>query len=401
MSFKEFPADVLIIDELDLCNQDNLVYVTDRISGVSFRGFEPVIRKISNPTVSGYGIHKEYTELSNKREWFVKCGHCNEWQPLDWFVNVVRQTGDASYSLLSPTEPGSGELIVCRSCGKLFDRRGQGEWVAEVPDRKISGYHISKLITDQTSIAALYDKFVKSQNNATERQHFINSELGLPYTGEGDKLSFTDFIRCSLDGYYLPLRGYDAEGNHLTTVAGIDVGSVLHYRIDALVNGKRRMVAVGHVPSFEEMERKLKLYGVRIFVIDEKPEMHKAREFVTANRNGFLCNYSEPRNTAAFKADPKTREIKVNRTESLDESTSMYIEGKVELPVDWASLDGGEWVKQMTAPTRVIDMKQNPPIYIWDEAGQADHHRHADNYCHMAAKILGFGIKSRAEILWI
>ena len=402
MSFKEFPADVIIIDEMDQCNMDNLVYVSDRISGISFRGFEPAIRKIGNPTVSGYGIHKEYSELSDKKQWFVKCTHCNEWQPLDWFVNVVVQESDNAFALRSShgnTE--NGDLLVCRSCGKNFSRHGPGQWVAEFPDKKISGYHISKLFTDQTSIKILYDKFIESLNNPTEKQHFVNSELGLPYTGEGDKLSFSDFARCCLPGYRMPLRGFTESGEQLVTVAGIDVGAVLHYRIDALIGGKRRMVAVGNVPSFEEMKRKLIQYAVRIYVIDEKPEMHKAREFITENRGGFLCNYSEPRSISPFKVDPKTREIKTNRTASLDEATSMYVDGKIELPIDWKSLDNGEWVKQMTTPTRIIDVKQNPPVFVWDEAGQDDHHFHADNYCHMAAKILGFGVTNRAEVLWI
>lgn len=403
MSFKEFPADVIIIDELDQCNQSNIIYATDRISGVSFRGYEPIIRKISNPSVSGYGIHKEYSELSDKREWFVKCAHCNEWQNLDWFVNVVRQTGDQTFSISNSTEgQWNGEpALVCRSCGKLLEGNMPGEWVAEFPDRTVVGYHISKLITDQTSLSELYHKFIASLNNPTEKQHFINSELGLPYTGEGDKLSFADFMRCTIDGYHLPLRGCDDDGNQLITIAGVDVGLILHVRIDALMNGKRRMLYAGSVPDFGELKSLLTRYGVRIYVIDEKPEMHKAREFIHSYPGGFLCSYTEPRSVSPFKVDPKTQQIKVNRTESLDEATSMYVSAKIELPVDWQYIDNGEWLKQMTAPTRIIDIKQTPPVYIWDEAGQADHHRHADNYCQMAAKILGFGINNRAEMIWI
>jgi len=54
----------------------------------------------------------------------------------------------------------------------------------------------------------------------------------------------------------------------------------------------------------------------------------------------------------------------------------------------------------MMAPVRKLDLDRKPPAYVWDESGQADHHRLADDYCHVAAKLCGFGARP-AEVRWI
>jgi len=54
----------------------------------------------------------------------------------------------------------------------------------------------------------------------------------------------------------------------------------------------------------------------------------------------------------------------------------------------------------MMAPVRKLDLDRKPPAYVWDESGQADPHRLADDYCHVAAKLCGFGARP-AEVRWI
>ena len=73
--------------------------------------------------------------------------------------------------------------------------------------------------------------FVDAVLNQTKLQQFYNSELGLPYEGRGDKLGYGDLDKC-VEPYIIPIR---ANG----TVAGTDVGNLLHTRIDEFIEGKK------------------------------------------------------------------------------------------------------------------------------------------------------------------
>lgn len=391
-AFREFPAQDLFIDEFDLCDFRNLVYAYDRLASAVQMGFTPTTTTVSNPTVTQFGIDKAYAD-SDKKAWHIKCSSCGTWQSLDWFANVVDQNGTPAFSPFLVDGQSGSIRAVCRSCHKPIDRLASGEWVAEHPGHPTSGYHISKLFTRQTTLDAMYALFLKGQVNETEKQHFINSELGLAYSGGGESLSLEVFQKCAIAGYQLPLTGENC-------VAGVDVGGMIHIRIDSLLNGRRRMVFAGAVPNFEDLAIILNRYNVRLYVIDARPETHKAMEFVSKRRGGYRCDFNTESSVAPMKIDRDGRLIKIGRTISFDEATEAYLMGMIELPENWRSLDNGNFVLQMMAPVRILDTDRKPPAFIWDERGQPDHHRLADNYCHIAARLRGFGSGS-FKVQWI
>jgi hypothetical protein len=386
--FTEIPIQAVVVDEKDHCNQKNLSYVDDRMASAMQRtGRKPIKIFIGNPTVGGYGISKAYAE-SDAKEWMIKCGSCGQWQKFDWIGNVIDAEGKC-FKMFSDVEPA----VVCRHCHKSLDRHADGEWVAEHLDNPISGYHISQLFTKQASMADLYAAYQKTLSDQTERQRFWNSILGEAYTGEGDQLTAADIDKCVLADYHMPHSGDGCAG-------GIDVGKVLHVRIDQLINSKRRAVFIGIVPNFEEAAAVLKRYNCRMYVIDARPEMHKTAEFIKANPGGFMCEFHPDQKLSTLQINKDTRTIKINRTVAFDEATADYLEQRIEMPIDWRGLDGGQFLLQMMAPTRMLDEERTPPAYVWDEGGQADHHRLADLYCHLAAKLSGFGARD-ARVRWI
>lgn len=386
MGFKEFPADDLIIDELDECDQDNLAFAYDRLASA----VEPTILKVANPTVSGYGIHDAY-EKSDKKQWQIKCAHCNEWQPLDWFVNFVRQTDDGAFasmslhdSVASAGTGGDDRPPHCRQCDKPLDRHAEGCWVKENQASDISGYHISKLFTRQITSGELYRRFDEALTNQTKKQVFYNSELGLPYAGEGDQLTMADMERCIAD-YVMPKTA-------TWSVAGVDVGSVLHVAVDVFEEGRRKAVFRGIVPDWDELDRVVKRYNCRTGVIDALPEIHKAREFCKTHSRFFVCEYSKEGRTGGEMMNRDDRIVKANRTESLDEMVAGILSQRVIYPKDIRTVAKGDFVRQMMVSTRILDMTRKPvPLFVWTEAGQPDHFFHAENYVHMAAKLAGFG----------
>ena len=398
-AFKSKTVQTVNIDELDQCNMDNLVLAKDRTAACGILlGREPNFRKVGNPTISGYGIHAEF-EQTDKKYYHFQCSHCNEWQHLIWEKNVCHQIDNMTYELLDIkwTEESKRDInIHCKKCGGILKRQTDPtEWIAEKPGVVKSGYQISQLFTNQFSVRSLWNDFTDSLTKPLEHQAFINSKLGLPYAGSGEKLSLTDFDACCHD-YQFPTR-------HEDSFAGVDVGNDLHVRIDCFENSKRKMLWAGKVADWIALDRLFERMGVRFCIIDALPEKHKAREFIKAFGHGLLCFFTKSERQGPLKVTPKNiedKEISVNRTEQIDDATSVIIRNQAIIPNHYRTLDGGDWVDQMFAPTRILDASRNPPVYKWDSGGQPDHHRFADVYCNMAARLLGWGEAERVMI-WL
>lgn len=391
-NFFEKPIDHLVIDEHDKCDQANLPLANDRLQS----SLHPMTRKVGNPILPETGIDELY-HASDKKQWFVKCPHCNERQVLDWFVNFVVQEG-TQWKALAHSD--SDATAVCRRCSKPIDRLSDGEWVAEHPDRLVSGYHCSKLFADPRPLPVVNDmiaEFNDAQGDPSKLQVFYNSRLGLPYTAAGARISLEVLESCSDKDYVMP---HTAEG----TVCGVDVGKLLHVHIEKIEqdsNGawKRRKVYVGTVREFEDLHMLTVQYRVNRGVIDSLPETRKAREFCQSHSGWYLAHYPAKKDeTNQARPDRRERIISLNRTESLDASMQQYLQCSVVLPKTWRSLDNGDFAKQMIAPVRV--WHEDRKCYVWDEGGKADHHRHADNYALAAAMLSGYGRNVIAGV-WI
>ena len=375
-NFFEFPAGCITIDEYNLCDQENLLYAEDRL------GADPTggrTRKFGNPTVDDVGISVEFEE-SDQKHWFVRCGHCGEDQVLGWWTHFVDESGHVPKLRDPDGNP------VCQKCEKPFDRLGKGQWVAKHPGREVSGYQVSKLFADSRADVPVIRKLLKTYlgalKNFSELQRFYNNDLGLPYSAEGVNVTAAMLANCAGDKVMPAV----AEG----TVAGCDVGSVLHLHISKRVNGKREKVFIGTVRDFDELEFVCKVFGVTSGVIDGMPEQHKVRDFCNRNPQWLACYYgvASPKEQ---RPDYVKHTISRNRTESLDASYQDIALGNVVVPVNWRQIDNGDFLKQMVAPKRVFDPKMNKGAgaYVWDEGTRADHHRHADNYEKIAADTYG------------
>jgi len=394
--FTEFPAQWYIIDELDRCDMTNLPLLDDRVSATrQLTGREPETIKISNPTIGNYGISAEY-ENSNKQTWQIECRNCQLLQHLDWFKNVVRQQGDHAYTLVDGDwSPDSGRDIdcLCRNCGAPLDRLGPGRWIAEYPDRKVAGYQISKLMTNQTTVAELWQTFQASLHNQSQMQRFYNSDLGMPYDAAGDKLTYADLDKCVCPEAVEPSAGRN--------IAGIDVGGVCHVVVRQLRAGKLPLVHVDIAAGPEDIIRILKRFNVTNWCMDAMPETHMARMLLTKHPGGFLCNYNSTVTLAGQRVDREKRVITTNRTESIDDMTQGFFDGYLQLPPNYRDLAGGDYVAHLLAPTRVLDSTKTPPRYEWQEGNDPDHFFHAENYCYRMARMVGFRNERRTEVVWI
>ncbi len=141
---------------LDLSDPANVATALNRLDDSNWK----LKYYFSTPTLPNYGIHGRYL-LSDMRHWLIKCAECNEWQELDWELNL-RYTG----LMEKPTKVWLG----CVKCDHHFilPEIQQGEWVAEHPDRsqKSAGFHISQLMIHP--IEELYEHWIDPEQTITE-----------------------------------------------------------------------------------------------------------------------------------------------------------------------------------------------------------------------------------------
>jgi hypothetical protein len=382
VGFVERPADMVIVDELDTSNQKSLELAPDRLKASKYKYFW----NVGNPSIPKYGIDKLYRE-SDQKVWKIKCPACNKWQALDFFKNVARETSENVWDLRD-----KDYKVLCCKCLSPVDRLQAGEWVARKPDRLLSGYHISQLFSPTVTIKEIYDQFVKGQTNATKMQVFYNSYLGLPFEGSGSKLTANTLESKCMDDYLMPASAKDC-------TAGIDVNyPQLNIRISDYQDNKRRAVYIGTVNSFAELTNLFKQYNVKYAVIDIAPERHKIAEYQLSHAFLWTCQYNpgssapDEIETVLVKSEKAARvgsvkKITIDRTIAIDAMIADILQGNNRLPKNFKSIDNGQYLEQLEAPTRILDETKNPPRYIWDEGGNPDHYFHCEVYDYMAMRI--------------
>lgn len=379
--FKEFPADVMVIDEYDECDQENIAKAPDRIKSSEHR----IQIKIGNPTFDDFGINKEF-QRSDQKEWVVECHHCKKYQPLDWFKQVVHEKAEGFYELIDEkwSESSNRDIkIFCAHCQKPMNRLSKNAfWRASNPKSRISGYHFTRMMQSNTTIRELWDIFQTALTDPSKLQAFYNSDLGLAYSAKS--VSLSDFLlnQCCQD-YVMP-------SSSTFCVMGVDVGSVLHVKISKVDGSKRISQFIGTVHSFEEIDRLIEQYDVMTCVVDALPETHEAKKLRDRQTGRvYLCSYTGGKGSVQeMRIDDKDMHVTVDRTQSMDESHSDILLKKVVLPKDAKNIDNGDFYAQMQKPKRKYD--ETAGRYVWTDE-KPDHYRHADNYEKIAMKILGEG----------
>jgi len=404
-TFYEFDADMLIFDERDKIPALSIKLAEDRIGAATQERY----KRVGNPTIKGYGIDKDF-QGTDQKYWHVKCHRCNEWQVLTWLDQFVETIGSSSYRLRDPEYQDADQSTIarvggldaramCKKCCRPFDRLGFGEWVAKEPDKFAfaSGYHVTRFFgvpgndnggPPRPIILEEYRGFMEAQTNPTLTQLWWNNRAGVPYEADGSKITESVLMRAILDGYKMPHGAGKDEG---AVCFGMDVGKVLNIKIDRIVNGKRRAIFIGTCPlDLDAVCNLLEPYNAMRGVVDAAPETLFVKNLQARMPMLYRCYYGLTDDRGlTMNVDHKERKITVGRTESLDYSLKEWMDDECELPIDQASIDNGEWVKQMLAPTRILDENKTPPRYVWDEGAQADHYRHGDNYSSIAGRMLG------------
>lgn len=397
--FTEFPADIIYCEEVDQCDAKNVEFALDRLRASKFQ-FK---RYVGNPSSVGTGINAYY-ERSDKREWNVPCTDCGELSPLDWFESVVDAVVDSDGNVVDyvlrdtawKTGIGRDIKLICPKCGKgeLQRAHSQGAWVAESPENEIAGYHFSMMCSPINTISGMWARFQKALNDPAALVQFYNSDLGLPYSAAGNKVTDEVLNRCVEEDYRLvihPDRAHIKDDRHDGPCSmGIDVGANLDVRISFVEPyGQRRMVFCGKLKSIDEVHELIERYNVEKCVIDSLPEITLSQDFqLHAECDVWLCRYHKQEGTdRRVQYNAIHRILSVDRTAALDRSYAAVKMRKIILPENYKSVLAGEFFKEMTGPVReVIEDNRGNLAYQWTKC--KDHQRHADSYDKLAGDMM-------------
>lgn len=392
--FIEFSADVLVVDEYDRCDQSNLAFARDRLRASE----RPQLYRVSNPTIPGRGISALF-EASDGRRWHHTCSHCNERQPVDWFVNVVDRNDAGRWVLRDKARRHQGNVRpVCRRCGQPWDRQASGGmWVPERPGKARRGYQISRMDVLNQKLRPLFEEWLEVQGDADKLTAFYAGVLGLPYSSAGSSIT-ADLLQSAACGSPMDHAG----GDHLRSknvVVGVDVGSILNVDVCSVDTNPETERAVrngiwtGEVPSFEAVYDILVRYQANVAVIDARPETRKAQELrdraiATGVCDVWLCEFHSTQRVGAeafgMSLDWNRHVVRVDRTQLLDSTLASLQRGGRTWPEDVWHIR--HWQRQMEAPKRIPN--KNSDGYIWDSNRAADHFRFSDAYSRVAQELL-------------
>jgi len=374
-SFIEYPADYVINDERDRCDQVNIEMAYDRLKS-SFGDRDVYKIDVSTPTLPDYGIDEEYKK-SDQQEWMVPCPACGEWQTIDFFRNVAEESG-GKVTLLDrewTIESGRDIFLFCRECGSPWDDRFSliptGRWEKQHPDSRRTGFFPHRLLDPKTPLAQLWTNpekkgFADAEGDASKLMVCYNSDLGLPYRPEGAGLSEDVLNACKEADYLMP----ESLMSNRVITAGVDVGKrYLHVRISVHEDGKRKAVFIGKVLDFSDLGDLFDKYSVKAAAIDLNPETRKVRELQAKIPFLYATQFvrSDISKGHETKIDQVTQTVSIDRTMICDRLASVYATKKCVLPSNAHTLDSGKYYKEMTCPIRVEQEGRGERYYIWTE----------------------------------
>ena len=425
--FSEFSADTMIIDESDLGNQANIEMARDRLLASS----APRYIRISNPWMEGGGIDEAWQKGSRAR-WLHRCGRCGERQALSWTEHFVHRRDDGSWWPRDEERIGGGGDLrpVCQRCHRPFEREATGGvWMAEYPQRRHT-FQMSRLdILAEPArpqpIRDMFAEWIRSQGSSVSLKRFHVSLLGWSYSAGGVRLTRDMLEAVCTEPPTDHLNEQYQRGD--IVIMGVDVGALINVTISKLVTtpeGKVRRAGrwIGAVRDFEQLDKLIEKYRVRVTAIDVGPETRKVKELIDRWRGATFTSRAlsaegeegeeeeiEPQvwavrfgpaqkfkhQTLGLTLEYNERLAVVNRTELLDETLEEFVSRSRTLPVD-ADLTL-HFFDQMKAPVRKITDAGKAE---WDEGSAPDHYRLADAYERVAAEIYANTGSGSFDIDW-
>jgi hypothetical protein len=384
-ALKSFPADVLVLDEYDEMASQAIALARRRLNA-------SLVKReldISTPSIPQRGIHALW--LQSDRRVYEQPHACGAWVRYDFLrdVRVDNEPSDLWQQWPAEQMYRLPVTLHCPSCDQVVsddERVCPGRWTAEAPEViGLRGYWIPPLAFSFVDLVRLCVNAVNP--DPSEREEFFRSDLGLPYTVGGSRVTLTMLLQLSAQ----LLNGQLPKAAWRDTTMGVDVGARWHYRISSTgPDGGRYVRAMGAASSWEDLDALMSRYRVRQCVIDALPELDGTKRWQGRYR-GRVMRAFYPSAATALKGQlygvrSETGVIDINRTMAMDHLYAVIARCEEHWPAD-VVLDP-EVQAHMSAPIRTLTI--NPlgqEIAGWVHAS-ADHSFHAALYDRIAYESL-------------
>lgn len=379
-ALKSVPIDCVIFDEVDELDPRAPAIAKKRLGHA--KEDVNVVLWVSTPSYPGVGIHEQFLE-SSQQKWFVKCDHCGERQSLE-IEQVIFEWDDLGKPAEWYGKDEGRAWVACKNCSRELNRTGDGEWVAEYPEREKVGFHLSKLHSAQNPLIQVV-KDLDTVNPDKLREAY-NQQLGLPYTPRGGSLDSERLDACRREYGHGP-------DYRKTCYMGIDVGArVLHVVIRTLADfetNETKQLYAGET-TWEHLPNLIKIYRPRVICCDALPETTKAREFQNSYPRNmvWLCYF--PNFVQGSKKEenmvwnPKERTVLLDRTRVIDDTLAGFYGMTSTLPAHARHIQ--DYYKHMMASIRVTKEDASGQLVTrYVEVG-ADHYLFGEVYAYAASK---------------
>lgn len=350
-------ADLLIHDELSRSDQNAIETYKSRVKASTYKGRW----LFSNPGSERDELDLQWVK-SDQKEWVITCPKCK----------------DEHYLVFPDSINLEGKFYQCRACKEPIDDevRRNGRWIAQQPDSKISGYHISHLMCPWITAEEIIE------DSLGDPAYFNNFVLGKSYS-PGD-LSVT---RTTILDLWTP-KNVDVGDRFL----GVDVGNIKHYTIRT----RKGIVKVGRFSAWSELDDIIRIWKPKAGVIDAMPDNTAAKHYVDTypwmQMSFFQENNNNPQTLVWWGENDKKGIVYSHRDRILDRMFTDMLEAKFVIGVP-ADADFHMFIKHFETMRRTkVTNNKGIERYVWDSTTGENHHVFSCLYAYLAMEGAGSGV---------
>jgi hypothetical protein len=387
------PVSALFLDEVDRMDQSAVWLALERLSGQLHKE----IWAISTPTIPNYGIHKLYLD-STQEHYCFPCPSCSRWTELIW-PDCIEIIGD------SISDPRCHEsYLKCKECKAKLEHQAKPQYLSAAiweptnlngnPEKR--GFHVSQLYSYTVTPGELVEAYYRGFGDEAANKEFHNSKLGLPFIGDGAKVTDEMLNRC--------IRKHSIEdprpqrGGRRTITMGVDQGkwsyvSVCewffdHFDHDLNVAALGKLLWYGkfHEDDWHILDELMSEWQVLACVIDADPQINEARRFARRFPGYvYLCRYRRGQTAKEISIsdeDSGAPMATVDRTNWLTAALGRFKTDppRIFLPCDISQ----EYREHLKAMVRTYETEDDGNAVATFVSTGPDHYAHSFTYAEIA-----------------
>jgi hypothetical protein len=388
------PASVLILDELDRMDHKKVWLALERLSGQ----FEKSVFGISTPTLPGHGIHLAF-DSSTQEHFHFRCPSCNRMTRLVW-PDCIEIVGD----YVSDSRCHES-FLKCKECKARLPHETKSKWLSQFEwvahntnaDPEVRGFAVSQMYSPTITPGELVVAYFRGFGDEAAKQEFYNSKLGLPYLGDGAKV--TELMIQKAIGTH-SIEDARPPSADKVRVLGVDQGK-WNYAVAVEWDYPRRFNDINSeshgkilwAGKFTEdqwsyLDTLMTEWQIYMAVIDADPEINQARRFARGYPGYVnLCRYRRGVSQKEIKVSDEDDAplATVDRSNWLSATLGRFKVDppRITIPYDLPQ-EFHDHIQSVVARYEDDDMGNPRLKYI---STGPDHYTHALNYAEIALKL--------------